>query len=133
MLDYKKQIIRPFILASLLLSAALAGLLFAAIHLVHISRQAEQTDVLRIEAIKLHKAIVQVETGQRGYLLTQNVRFLENYRKGKADIKRITHTLNAQMIDVPDIKHRFEDVSKLVEIKLRKTQVLFYKILIPHT
>jgi diguanylate cyclase len=121
-LDYKKQIIRPFILASLLLSAALAGLLFAAIHLVHISRQAEQTDVLRIEAIKLHKAIVQVETGQRGYLLTQNVRFLENYRKGKADIKRITHTLNAQMIDVPDIKHRFEDVSKLVEIKLRVTE-----------
>lgn len=66
--------------------------------------------------VTVAKAMVDQETGQRGFLITGNDEFLEPYRQGQKDLKdSITalRTLIADVYDVPDMKRGADKLEKL--------------------
>lgn len=87
MLSYKKVIVFPLLIASLLLTAAMVWIFFAMTHLIQLTAQKDNVDAQRYNIVVLSDAISNAESGQRGYLLTSNVTFLETYDEGRDAIK----------------------------------------------
>lgn len=85
MLNYKKEIIYPLIAASLLISVVILSLFFTMYNLNKIEKNKDFIDNHRFDVITLRNAVLEAETSQRGYLITNNVTFLENYKEGKAN------------------------------------------------
>jgi signal transduction histidine kinase/DNA-binding response OmpR family regulator len=60
------------------------------------------------------------ETGQRGFLLTGEDRYLEPYRQARADIPALLKSLGAEAIARPDQAQRVERLAPLVNEKLEE-------------
>ncbi|OAM53201.1 diguanylate cyclase [Methylovorus sp. MM2] len=119
MLNYKQSILKPFAISSLLLGAALVALFFASYHLVQIDSKGDKVDSLRYQVLNLHKAIIRAETGQRGYLLTNNARFLDAYNQGREEIEAIFSVLPDLLADCPELQPGFKRIRELTDVKLQ--------------
>ena len=62
-------------------------------------------------------AMVDAETGQRGYLLTKDTEYLEPYYTGVSEAKRHLDDLVSKTDDEPDQQKRLENVRSLMEKK----------------
>lgn len=85
-------------------------------------RQAVQTTGDRIDRLSgLLVALLDIETGHRGYIITGDARYLEPYRAGRS---RIATTLRAIERDAAseDTKVRYRHLLRLVEAKLAYTE-----------
>ncbi|WP_020182860.1 diguanylate cyclase domain-containing protein [Methylotenera sp. 1P/1] len=83
MASYKTDTIRPLLIASLLLGISMLWLCFNFYHIIVLSQQKDQIDTQRYLLVTFRSAVVDAETGQRGYLITNNVSFFDAYTEGK--------------------------------------------------
>ncbi len=83
MLNYKKEIIYPLLAASLLISVVMLSLFYTMYTLNKIEKNKDFIDTQRFNIITLRNAVLDAETSQRGYLITNNVTFLDHYNESK--------------------------------------------------
>lgn len=102
-LNYKKQIIAPFLSSSMILAAALFSLIYVTLHLVKISAQDDQIDHIQSEILMLENAVVKTEAGQRGFLLSNNQAFIASFEQGQGEIRRILVEIEAQLNNTKSI------------------------------
>jgi two-component system sensor kinase FixL len=104
---------------------ALGLFVFAAVALgVNLVRQRDSYDwvqhtneVLRnISAVE--KAILEAESGERGYLLTGESSYLNSYNRSQADIPRLLEALRQTVFDNPSQIHRLDELRPSVEARL---------------
>jgi len=67
----------------------------------------------------LQGALIKAETGQRGYLLTNNNSFVETYQAGKGEIAASFSHLSSLLDEFPELRPPFLKVAQLSDIKLQ--------------
>ena len=123
MLNYKRQILLPLLMASVILAVAMGWLFFTAYHLIDASGLKDKIEEARIEISNLKSTIVDAETGQRGYLLTGNVAFLEPYHNGLENSSKLIAKLSERVDDIPELKPVMSNLKILIETKFRIIKV----------
>ena len=123
MLNYKRQILLPLLMASVILAVAMGWLFFTAYHLIDASGLKDKIEEARIEISNLKSTIVDAETGQRGYLLTGNVAFLEPYHNGLENSSKLIAKLSERVDDIPELKPVMSNLKTLIETKFRIIKV----------
>lgn len=94
---------------------ALAAMLSAfAIHMSNL-RQSQIDDVVALQASarQLQSIWLEAETGQRGYLLTGNERFLQPYDRAKSDYPAVMARLQRELGEQPRFAERLRSLSRL--------------------
>jgi signal transduction histidine kinase/CheY-like chemotaxis protein len=101
-----------------------AGLLAAAIALNASRAQGlvEEAFVVRAAARDLLEIAQDAETGQRGFLLTQERSYLEPFNNAEARVGSTIARLKALVLDSPHIYQRVEQVDQLMHAKLEELQ-----------
>jgi len=87
-------------------------------------RWVNHTHDVIIETVALLGAIKDSETGQRGYLLTNDVSYLEPYHAGITNAKEALGKLEKLISDNPDQQDRLKSIQSYMELKfaeLRQT------------
>ena len=69
---------------------------------------------------ELESELKDAETGQRGYLLTSNIKYLEPYATAIVNLPLTTAKLKTLTADNPHQQVRIEQLQKLIDIKLRE-------------
>ncbi len=72
--------------------------------------------------IDLRAAVKDAETGQRGYLLTGDTRYLEPYLKSRNEVNRDMDTLTAAVIALPSEQGRVRMIRDLVNRKMAELE-----------
>ena len=67
---------------------------------------------------KLHNLVLSAETGQRGYLLTQNEEYLQPYQNAIGQVINQIKTVNSLNSDIDSQAQKIAELSNLVEIKM---------------
>jgi two-component sensor histidine kinase/CHASE3 domain sensor protein len=80
-------------------------------------RDMQQTYEARRQARSLVQSLTDAETGQRGYLLTQDSAYLEPYRDAVASLDATYHVLNELVVDDPEQRARVASVTEAIEQK----------------
>ncbi len=119
MLDYKREIVLPLVMAAMTLLAAVSWLFFAAFNLIDNVALKGTLDEARYESVNLLSAIVDAETGQRGYLITNNVTFLEPYNHARARAAEALVKWSASTTNLPELKPIIANLQKLIDEKFR--------------
>jgi diguanylate cyclase len=117
MLSYKKVILHPLIFASLLLTAAMAWIFIALYSLVDLSHKKDLVDLQRYNIVALNNAIIDAESGQRGYLITNNVTFLDTYDNGKVAAEKYFEQILSLDNIFPEISPILSEVKNLMQSK----------------
>lgn len=86
MLNYKKEILYPLLVASVLIAVVVLSLFYTTYRLNEVATSKDLIDIQRYNIIELRNAILDAESSQRGYLLTNNVTFLEHYEESKQQV-----------------------------------------------
>lgn len=118
-LDYRYLIIKPFILASLLLLLSLVGVFYFSYQFARLEKLTSQLNACRFEVLKLHNAVVRAETGHHGYLLTGNLHFFETYQLARNEIRSLDNSICTILPQYQALKKHFEVLQELVGTKLR--------------
>jgi len=111
-------------LALLFALAVVLAMVFLSVRSWRTSRRhAEQVEVTQstvsgINALLL--ALTNAETGQRGFLLTGEDRYLDPYRQARLDIPQLLSSLRTTTRARPDQAQRIENLSPLIDEKLRE-------------
>jgi CHASE3 domain sensor protein len=66
----------------------------------------------------VEKAILEAESGKRGYLLTGESSYLNSYNRSQADIPRLLEALRQTVFDNPSQSHRLDELRPTVEARL---------------
>src|SRR6185369_12822998 len=92
-----------------LLAVAVAGLFLWQIgRLLATSRWVDHTDEVIAQANHAQKLLIDMETGERGYLITGRPAFLEPYRDAQPQLARAFERLRALVADNPGQIARLE-------------------------
>lgn len=71
------------------------------------------SEVIIRNSARLHKSIIEMQSGFRGYLLTGNERFLQPYYDGIKDIPKIYQEQRALIMEVPTQLQKLDSISIL--------------------
>lgn len=118
MLNYKRQIIVPMLVASLLLVVGLLTFFYANYHLNQLNVLDSKLDSLRFKLLTLENAIVKTESGQRGFLLTSNLIFVDTFNHGQADVLKISQEINQMLPEFNVIAPAYNKVERLIKQSL---------------
>ncbi|MGA8115316.1 MAG: CHASE3 domain-containing protein [Actinocatenispora sp.] len=103
-------LIRRMIIASALLATILGGVFAFLIYAVTVQRNAAEsarhTQQTLAVANKLERLVVDVETGERGYVLTQRPVFLNSWRTARAQLPATSDRLEEQLRDAQNERQR---------------------------
>lgn len=119
MKNYRKEFIFPLLLASLLLSISMTWLFYAIYGLIDLSNQKDEVDMQRYNIVALSNAISAAESGQRGYLITNNVTFLDVLEDSRVDVQRIFNNIVKLNQHFPKVAPIVEGVKKLSDEKFK--------------
>jgi len=117
MLSYKKDIIYPLLIASLMVSIVIIGLFYTMYQLNTIEASKDLIDKQRFNIVLLQKNILDAESSQRGYLLTNNVTFLEHYESNKLAASEIMKSISMNSDALPALTDTITKVFLLCEQK----------------
>ncbi|HWF94515.1 MAG TPA: CHASE3 domain-containing protein [Xanthobacteraceae bacterium] len=120
--------------ARTILATAFGLVLIAGVAAVYIAVRAADADLLvahtfevRQQALRLFSDLQDAETGQRGYLLTTDAKYLEPFRRADDSIASRIATLRQLISDNPEQREWLSNVKSLIDEKLdelRRTIVL---------
>ncbi|MBE9181616.1 CHASE3 domain-containing protein [Oculatella sp. LEGE 06141] len=79
----------------------------------------QHTQQVRLETKRLQAALLDAETGVRGYGLTRRPEFLEPYQQAQRQIPRSLNTLEELVSDNPDQTRQLQRVRQFVDITLQ--------------
>ncbi|MBA3695694.1 MAG: diguanylate cyclase [Methylotenera sp.] len=116
-LDYRKQIIFPLITASVILLIAMLWIFISAEQLIQLGKKQVKIEETRYEITILINAMIEAETGQRGYLLTGNVQFLEPYERSLNSYSLLLENLSDITKDFPSLTTRLQGLPDLIDQK----------------
>ncbi|ADI30726.1 diguanylate cyclase domain-containing protein [Methylotenera versatilis] len=117
MLNYKKEIIYPLLAASLLISVVMLSLFYTMYNLNKIEKNKDFIDTQRFNIITLRNAVLDAETSQRGYLITNNVTFLDHYNEGKIQAYKTLDKLSKSSEKLPSLAPILEKIQRLCDDK----------------
>ena len=100
------------------LFTAIAAFAWLKASLVEDETWVQHTQTVRLETKLLLKALVDAETGVRGYGLTQRDEFLEPYRHAKVVIPFLLHRLESLVQDNPQQLEQLDRIEALVDRNL---------------
>jgi signal transduction histidine kinase/CheY-like chemotaxis protein len=81
-------------------------------------QEVQRTRETRLAAYGLMQASVDAETGQRGYLLTNDREFLEPYDRGRVIADQHLARLSELSLDLPELRNEYERVDTLTRSAL---------------
>ena len=117
MLNYKKEIIYPLLAASLLISVVMLSLFYTMYSLNKTEKNKDFIDSQRFNIITLRNAVLDAETSQRGYLITNNVTFLDHYNESKIQAYKTIADLTKSARTHPELTPMLEKIQRLCEDK----------------
>ncbi|WP_224995098.1 CHASE3 domain-containing protein [Cesiribacter sp. SM1] len=98
----------------LIIIIALAAVSYRSIStLIETSKWVDHTHEVIEKSNHLGKLLIDMETGQRGFLLTGEEEYLEPYAKGKRQFKKVMQEVKTLVGDNPEQVVRFEEVEEL--------------------
>ncbi len=106
-------------MASVIVACAMVWLFFAAYHLIDLETIKDRIDETRYELSSVMNSIVDAETGQRGYLLTNNVSFLEPYQNALVTSDDYLKRLSYRTKYFPELKKPLRKIARLKDEKFR--------------
>jgi methyl-accepting chemotaxis protein len=89
---------------------------------VEAAKRVEHTYQVKAELNSLEKALIDAETGQRGFLLTNEIEFLEPYNQGRIKLQIVLANLTNEIKDNPSQIKNLEEIAKLSQNKLEDLQ-----------
>lgn len=98
-LNYKKQIIAPFLSSSMILVVALLSLIYVTFHLIKINALDEKIDHMQSDMVLLESLLDKTEAWQRGYVFANNQAFIQRFEQGKTDVNRMLLQIEQQITD----------------------------------
>jgi len=109
--------------ASALMVAVLVAALFWDIkHIAALRVATVQTAAVDRELRMLGEALLNAETGQRGYLLTADPRYLEPYQLGATAARKSLAALDESAL-APEVRRELPQLARLVDEKLAELEV----------
>lgn len=117
MLSFKKEILYPLVAASILVTISTLSLFYTMFQFRQIAEQRDLIDVRRYDIITLRNAILDAENSQRGYLLTNNVTFLEHYDESKVQAIKTMAKITQNTHFLPELPPIILKIRKLAEDK----------------
>lgn len=117
MLNYKKEIIYPLLAASLLISVVMLSLFYTMYSLNKTEKNKDFIDSQRFNIITLRNAVLDAETSQRGYLITNNVTFLDHYNESKIQAYKTIADLTKSVRTHPELTPMLERIQQLCDDK----------------
>ena len=117
MLNYKKEIIYPLLAASLLISVVMLSLFYTMYSLNKTEKNKDFIDSQRFNIITLRNAVLDAETSQRGYLITNNVTFLDHYNESKIQAYKTIADLTKSARTHPELTPMLEKIQQLCDDK----------------
>ena len=107
-----------------LMALAMIGLIVIAFQTIESERaereQVERTNDILLELRNVSSAAVNAETGQRGYLITLDRRYLESYQVGREQIDPALRRLRAAIEDEETTRHQTELVDQIEALATAK-------------
>lgn len=116
MLNYKKEILYPLLAASVLVAIVVISLFYTTYRLNIVAASKDLIDIQRYNIVQLRNAILDAENSQRGYLLTNNVTFLDHYEESKQQV-------NSSIANIKKYADDFVELMPLIEqVKVLSTE-----------
>ena len=106
-------------LLAVIIATAFAVLLSSVSDLRASERRARQSEEVLVEANRLERLVIDLETGQRGFIITGEERFLEPWRDARAALPNETSTLERLVADSPQQEARAQALTKAAESYLQ--------------
>jgi signal transduction histidine kinase len=106
-------------LLAVIIATAFAVLLSSVSDLRASERRARQSEEVLVEANRLERLVIDLETGQRGFIITGEERFLEPWRDARAALPNETSTLERLVADSPQQEARAKALTKAAESYLQ--------------
>jgi diguanylate cyclase (GGDEF)-like protein len=116
-LNYRKQIFIPLVTVSLILLIAMLWIFISAQQLIKMGKTKVRIEETRYKVTFLLNAMVDAETGQRGYQLTGNTQFLEPYERSLITTGGLIKDLNGRVKDFDYLKAHLKDLPALIDKK----------------
>ena len=110
-------------LLALIIGTAFAVLLSSVADLRDAERRARQSEEVLVEANHLERLVIDLETGQRGFILTGEERFLQPWRDARAALPKEIGTLEQLAADNPNQEARAQVVTRAAESYLQDYSV----------
>jgi diguanylate cyclase (GGDEF)-like protein len=123
--DYRKEIFRPLLLAVGVLVLAVMWLFQINYRLIQLNEDRVRVEEARLTMERFTRAIVDAETGQRGYLLTNNPTFLVPYNGAYAQALSSLDSLQQLSGDFPDLARLQPRLRSLVDRKFASIEASF--------
>jgi diguanylate cyclase (GGDEF)-like protein len=123
--DYRKEIFRPLLLAVGVLVLAVMWLFQINYRLIQLNEDRVRVEEARLTMERFTRAIVDAETGQRGYLLTNNPTFLVPYNGAYAQALSSLDALQQLSRYFPDLAQLQPRLRSLVDRKFATIEASF--------
>lgn len=118
MLEYKLKIIRPVLISSLILSVSFVAFFYSAYHFIQMTNISNKIDDVRYQIIKLQNDVVKTQAAQRGYLLTNNIVFINDFETGQREIDQSITALDHMLLDSQLMEASLQRVKQLINQNL---------------
>ena len=82
----------------------------------------DHTYLVQLKNKELLRVMLDTETGQRGYMVSRNVTFLEPYNDGRRELYNTIKTLRALVSDNPTQVQRLDTLKQLIYLKIALMQ-----------
>lgn len=109
--SFKRLIFRAAVLPVVLLLALAGVLVWQVNQLLRTTSQVEHSDLILANANELQRLMIDMETGLRGYLITDDTEFLAPYERGVANVPDQTEELTALASDSPSQSRRLAGIA----------------------
>ena len=106
-------------LLALIIATAFAVLLSSVSDLRASERRARQSEEVLVEANRLERLVIDLETGQRGFIITGEQRFLEPWRDARTALPTEASTLERLVADSPQQEARAQALAQATDSYLR--------------
>lgn len=118
MRNYKKRIFTPLIAVASLLCLAMAWLFVAMYQLVYYAEQKDLVDQLRYDIVALERVLMQAESGERAYLLSQNTAYLAPVVQARKQALGLLARFKQDFSVLTTSNATFEQLNRMVQQKL---------------
>jgi diguanylate cyclase (GGDEF)-like protein len=122
-LNYKKQIIGPFLTSSLMLLVALVSLSFVGYQLIKINALDDKIDQIHFEVVLLENAIAKTDVSMRVFLLSNHLAFSDDFHQAQADIKRELSHIHQLVSDIEIFKSLMSEIEQITQQNLDLVQL----------
>lgn len=122
-LNYKKQIIAPFLTSSLMLLVALISLSFVGYQLIKINELDDKIDRIHFEVVLLENAIAKTDVSMRVFLLSNHLAFSDDFQQAQADIKRELSNIHQLVSDIKMFKSLMTEIEQITQQNLALVQL----------